>query len=230
MKNMRWYLILFAVVIVVVIFGVGGWMMRHEAVVIAPDEAGSFTPESGGLRNMETKASFERDGVVYDFKQLRVEEAGIVVKGCVSMPDERFWMPILHLTNVTTGEEFLSGSFANEKDPSNNDRDYRCHEIEFFEASADAGDVLQVNVVRLEAYLDPMISDGQDLELLRERVAEELPGVRFELVVESGNGGGGGRFEIVENPNEVPEATFYEVLNEASVLVFPLGFEFSVEN
>ena len=78
----------------------------------------------------------------------------------------------------------------------------------FDDAVVNKGDVIQVLIDNLEAYLDPMIADGKDLAKIRERISEKFPGLTFELIVEKGNGGGGGRIEIIENPEGISEEDF----------------------
>ncbi len=226
-KNQKIGLIL-VILVVVFVFGAVGWLTRDRAVVIAPDESTKGNEQPGGIRSLPTLKSLESNGLIYDFKELAMENDMLVLKGCVEMPDERFWMPMIRLVNETTGEVYSNASFSNEKDPSNNDVKYRCHEFRFDDAVVNKGDVIQVLIDNLEAYLDPMIADGKDLAKIRERISEKFPGLTFELIVEKGNGGGGGRIEIIENPEGISEEDFYTAFNEATVLNFPLEIEFSI--
>jgi hypothetical protein len=226
-KTPRIWIVL-AIVVVVIVFGAVGWLLRDGSVVMAPDEEELTGAQTGGIRNLPTSKSLESNELIYDFKDLTMEEDVLVLRGCVEMPDERFWMPMIVLKNETTGEVYSNGSFSNEKDPTNNDPEYRCHEFRFYDVVVNKGDVIQVSIENLEAYLDPTIADGKDLAMIRERISEKFPGLTFELIVEKGNGGGGGRFEIRENPEGISEDDFFAAFNEATILHYPLGIEFSI--
>lgn len=214
--------------LIVILFVVVGLMESNPRIEEVPAE--QVTTEKGiAIKQIFTKQTFESNGVTYDFKEFTIENDTYVLKGCVSMPDERFWMPIVMLLNESTAEESVMGNFSNEKDPLNNDPAYRCHEIRFFDMDVNEGDEITIQVSHLEAYLDIMCADGKDLALLKTLVAEKFPDLEFELIVESGDGGGGGRFEITENPNSVLEEDFYTVFNEASTLTHPLNIEIMIE-
>lgn len=212
MKNNNFLASLVIVGVVIVLFMVVGVMERDMSVVEVP---------------ATQVLSFESNEMTYELKGFSATGEYPILQGCVSVPDQRGWVPVVQLVNETTGEMSEMGKYTKVTDPEAEDENVVCHEILFYDAAVNEGDVVTLEVQYLAHYLD--LVNASDLAKIKATVNADYPELDFVLVVENNTGDGGIGFRITENPNGVTEEELNEAINQAAIEKYVLNIEISLQ-
>ena len=212
MKNNNFLASLVIVGVVIVLFMVVGVMERDMSVVEVP---------------ATQVLSFESNEMTYEFKGFSATGEYPILQGCVSVPDQRGWVPVVQLVNETTGEMSEMGKYTKVTDPEAEDENVECHEILFYDAAVSEGDVVTLEVQYLAHYLD--LVNASDLAKIKATVNADYPELDFVLVVENNTGDGGIGFRITENPNGVTEEELNEAINQAAIEKYVLNIEITLQ-
>jgi hypothetical protein len=196
----------------IVLFMVVGVMERDMSVVEVP---------------ATQVLSFESNEMTYELKGFTSTGEYPLLQGCVTVPDQRGWVPVVQLVNETTGETSEMGKYTKVTDPESADANRVCHEILFYDATVNKGDVVTLEVQYLAHYLD--LVDASDLAKIKATVNAVYPELDFVMVVENNTGDGGIGFRITKNPNEVTDAELNEAINAAAIEKYVLNIEITLE-
>ncbi len=212
MQKNRFGVSLFIVGGVIVLFMAVGVMERDMSVVEVP---------------ATQVLSFTSNEMTYELKGFSASDEFPILQGCVTVPDQRGWVPVVQLVNETTGETSEMGKYTKVTDPESADANRVCHEILFYDAAVNKGDVVTLEVQFLAHYLD--LVNASDLAKIKATVNGQYPELDFVLVVENNTGDGGIGFRITKNPNEVTDAELNEAINAAAIEKYVLNIEITLE-
>jgi hypothetical protein len=208
---------IFALLAILIIAGLAAATILNEAKAAVPN-----TPNGiNGYIAEQTKSD-----VMVTVKDVQTRKADVQVEMCIDMPNLEPWNPYATLIVDGTIIPNSGVDLINAKDPGVMKTTYRCYLFTFpfsTEGSLSGKGVIKLEKLWLELGRGQLI--GETLTEVKNRVKKVAPGVDFELVNVSDEGGGGVYFKIISKSEEMSDADIMQLIQQMSIDELPTSWQ-----
>ncbi|MBU2536937.1 MAG: hypothetical protein KKH22_00750, partial [Proteobacteria bacterium] len=168
--------------------------------------------------------------VQVDLKNVQTHASDVQAELCIEMPTLDPWNPYATLTVDGTVIPNSEVALLNAKDPKVMQAANRCYLFTFplsTESSISGKGMLKLEKLWLElgrgAWSDAVIAE------IKTRLSQVAPGVDFEVVSVSGEGGGGGRINITLKPENMSDDEAVRLILQLSKDEIPTNWQTEID-